>query len=165
MGNEDVSAPLAELEGLRERCLSPDGGCDVLRAVSVCALHGLVMPPWLADAFVARRARVADAFVGSWDEAFGRPWPKGTKLALVRQKRLLRSRVHAAVWKAVDEDRSRPIKRILFDEIGEQPGICKSGATTERLYYEALAQGAVNVADWRAALGSGDEVLTGSRPS
>lgn len=126
----------------RSACLAADGGCEVLRCMALCMANGLSAPGWLADAFVGRHARVVDAEVGTWDEAFGAPWPPRTRLAEVRKRRRLRRAVHAAVFERVQNEPELSFTRLaLFDPVGEQHGINVCGRVAEDLYYEALADG------------------------
>lgn len=145
----------SEVERLQVECLAVGGGCATLRALHLCLLHGLSAPTWLAQEFSLRFLRVTDAHVGSWDEAFGRPWPKHTRLHVVRERRQLLRLVHSAVWEMACTPGPRghwaPINRIMFDQIGERPNIAASGSKVERMYYEALRQGFPNVAELRAA--------------
>src|SRR4051812_8189648 len=55
----------------RTDCLAADGGCEALRCVVLCLANSLMPPQWLRDALVARHARVTEANVLTWDEAFG----------------------------------------------------------------------------------------------
>lgn len=128
----------------RERCLAPDGGCAVLECLQRCLAHGLMPPHWLAQAYLERHARVAEALVGSWDQAFGPPWPARTRLATVRRHRALKKAIHAAVCHRLAEDPRQPVNRDLFEQIGEMRGIDCSGSQAEKLYLEALAEGAPN---------------------
>lgn len=147
---DGTPSPLVQYEAaqgvLRSRtaCLAADGGCAVLASLKVCLLHGLQPPRWLSDAFVQRHAQVTDAEVGSWDEAFGAPWPPRTRLDVVRRQRRQRQVVHAAVWNALMADPTLSIGRILFDKLSETLDRGMSGATAERRYYEALDEGAPN---------------------
>src|SRR5206468_1233656 len=68
----------------RDTCLTPAGGCAVLRCVNLCLVNGLTAPRWLADAFAHRHSQVTDAHVLTWDEAFGGYWPARTQLRTIR---------------------------------------------------------------------------------
>lgn len=142
---------LQMLEALRADCESPVGGCKVMEAVGLCASHGLQMPEWLSASFIRMRSRVVEGHVASWDEAIGRVWPARTRIAAARRRLVLRKRVHAAVWELVARDPTRGIGRILFEEVGERVDINTSGSMAERLYYEAVSAGCLNVAQWRRA--------------
>jgi hypothetical protein len=45
-----------------------------------CATFGWKLPQWAADAFISGANKVRSAQVGSWDEAFGRPYPPANTL-------------------------------------------------------------------------------------
>ena len=47
--------------------------------------------------FEEGRRRVADMELGSWDEAFGRPWPKGRHLSQLRRRKRLKAMIHNEV--------------------------------------------------------------------
>jgi hypothetical protein len=133
----------------RDECLAAEGGGAVLRCLQRCLLHALLPPRWLSDAFAQRHARVTEAEVGSWDEAFGAPWPPGTRLATVRKHKRLKQAIHAEAWTRVLA--GAPVTRDLFEQIGEQRGICVSGSLAEKLYHEALQEGMPNPVAVRAA--------------
>jgi len=143
-----------EIERLRAACCSPAGGGAVLDAMRLIALS---LPPdlhWLRDEYLRRYGRVKGAYVGSWDhdEAFGRPWPRHTRLATERRRLRLKSIVHASVWRLVRENPNISITRALFDQVGEAREVGLAGAAVEALYYSALKNdGMLNIAQWRAA--------------
>ena len=68
-------------------------GFAVMRAVAECARCDLPLPDWLAVAFLTRFRAVAHLRVGSWDEAFGVPFPGGKQLAARRRRCEARLRV------------------------------------------------------------------------
>jgi hypothetical protein len=117
-----------------------------LKAVAQCALNGLVMPKWLATAYLERYFAVKQCKVGSWDseEAFGRPYPKGANLASRREKRIKRIKVVSAVNEAIRCDLDRPIDNLFWEEIGRLVGgenkpVGKTNA--QELHSEAVRQG------------------------
>lgn len=130
----------------RESCLAVAGGCDVLRCLALCAANRLILPGWLADAFTQRHSRVTGAELGTWDAAFGSPWPKGARLDEMRRSKKLQQLVHTAVWALALQEPATPINRALFDRVGSANGIHLSGSSVERIYYQAIGGGAVNVA-------------------
>jgi hypothetical protein len=146
----DQPDPLAQYqvaqEVLRSRqdCLEEDGGGAVLDAVARCMSSGLTAPKWLAEAFLQRHALVRAAEVGTWDDAFGGAWPKGTRLEVERQSIRLRRVVHAAVLRHLSADPTCPVNRKLFAAIGASDGVHASGSKVERLYYQALDAGMPN---------------------
>ena len=64
-------------------------GFDVLEAVAECARCGLVMPDWLAVAFLKRYRAVSQFRAKSWDDplSFGSPYPKGTNIGAKKKAR------------------------------------------------------------------------------
>lgn len=147
------AASAAELEQLRAPCIGESGGGKVLEAMRLIAL---LLPPdlhWLRDEYLRRHGRVKAAHVGSWDhaDAFGRPWPSRTRLATERRRLRLKSVVHASVWRLVRDSPQISITRSLFDQVGESRDVGLSGAAVEKLYYAAVHDGMLNVAQWRVA--------------
>jgi hypothetical protein len=129
-----------QLTAYREEILG-GGGSEVLKAVAQCALNGLVMPKWLATAYLERYSAVKQCKVGSWDseEAFGQPYPKGAQLASRRNKRIKRRAVVSAVTEALRRNPDRSINNDFWEEIGELIGECKTNA--HDLYAEAVQAG------------------------
>lgn len=113
-------------------------GFDVLQAVADCALHGLVMPDWLARAYLKRYRAVQRLHVASWDEAFGSPYKKGAQIAAMRRRRNNR----LAIWKAVTDFRNAHPGEPLdpyWESLGRQVGEGRTNA--QKLYSEALRLG------------------------
>lgn len=75
-----------EVTQLREE-VELGNGFAVLDAISRCARHGLVMPDWLARQYLTRYHGVLNCRVGSWDQAFGAPFPVRVRLATWRLRR------------------------------------------------------------------------------
>ena len=108
---------------LRHEIEAGDGGA-ILDAVSVCAAHGLVIPGWIAFAFVERHQRVVTGECRSWSDAqaFGDALPKGGNVAG------LYARVQTAPWayevatRLLSENPNRPIDRALFEDVGTEIG-------------------------------------------
>jgi hypothetical protein len=126
-------AALHRLDDLEAAYRAGDEGA-LLAAVRDCACHQLVMPDWLVRAFVGRYDKVLTCRVGSWDDAFGRPFPKGRSLAAARKRRAKRFAVVLAVRRL--HQQGRAIDEGLFAEAGQALAI--SGATARDLYYETL---------------------------
>ena len=127
-----------EVEALRPSIERGDGFA-VLDAVSRCALHGLVIPDWLAREYLRRYRAVQHCRVRSWDEAFGRPYPPGTNIAARRRAQKNRIAASLAFHDILISDPARTVDKGLFEEIGKRIG---EGATrAEDLYREALQLG------------------------
>lgn len=140
-----------ELERCRPACLGADSNGESMLCLLLCLKHAHPIPGWLSRDLIRRGEKVTGAHVLSWDEAFGRLWPKRTRLAIVRKNRLLTARIHAGVWAMVSADLSLSINRDLFDRVGELRHVSLSGSAAEHLYYEALGAGNLNIATWRDA--------------
>lgn len=105
----------------------------LLAAIRRCANHDIPMPAWVGKAFIERYDKVLSCRIGSWDEAFGRPYPKGKHLASMRKKRRLRFAVHAFV--RAEHEKGAAIAEALFEEAGQKFNVGKTLAS--ELYYEA----------------------------
>ena len=110
-------------------------GFAILAAIRECARVELVMPPWLASEFINRYDKVLNLHAISWDEAFDKPYPKGTNIIARKKSRDLRFAVLNAVNEAKRSDPNTPISAELFSRVGKPLGLGKSKA--EELYYEA----------------------------
>jgi len=115
--------------------------------ISTSLVYGRLPPLWAICAFGECLDRVFEAEVGSWDEAFGRPYPKGTHLATLHQKLKLEflspifKRISQILeWRPGDEPIANwlteraSIGPELFEAVGKEfvigPRKCKD------LYYE-----------------------------
>lgn len=96
-------------------------GFAVLEAVAACARRELVMPEWLSKEFRRRFNAVCFHRTASWDDeqAFGRPYPKGTHLRRLRNEDLW-PELCTIVRRLLEEDPSRPIDELLFDDASER---------------------------------------------
>lgn len=122
-----------------------------LDGVAVCAIHDLVMPDWLARAYMQRWNRVRVKAVGSWDEAFGRPYPKGKQLAAMRKAELDMWSITFAVTEFVQRHPYAPLDP-EWERFGAELGV--SDTQAERLHARAVKVGfAISPAELRKAQG------------
>lgn len=131
-----------ELTASKDRIVAGDGdGFGVLQAVAKCAVADLVMPDWLAKAFLKRFRAVQQCKVDSWDakESFGRPYPKGTQISALHRKQNNRVRVILAVSDAVNRNPEQVIDVAFWEEIGQLVGEGKTNA--QKLHAEAVRLG------------------------
>jgi hypothetical protein len=111
------------------------------------------MPAWLSLAYLARYDKVLNCRVGSWDEAFGRPYRKGAQMVALRNRRMARLRVanivaefvrrfpHESV-EALYSAASATGKDLDTGHIGEYARRLGVGRTAaQELYAEAVALG------------------------
>jgi hypothetical protein len=103
-------------------------------AMRKCANHDLIMPPWVSRGFISGYDSVLTCRVGSWDDAFGRPYPKGKHLVNMQQDRLKRYAIYFRIKEIIEAER-HAIDDGLFERAGSEFGVSKSSAN--RLYYEA----------------------------
>lgn len=119
----------------------------LMAALRECARCGMAMPDWVAAGYIKAHDMVLNYRAKSWDEAFGRPIPKGAHLNALRRRRQLRHRVWGEVFRAMRANPGRPIDKGLFEEIAERLGI---GATyCEELYRQAVAFGSASAIETR----------------
>lgn len=129
---------LHQLDALRQQFDAGDG-MALLAAVRHCANHDLAMPAWVADAFIQCYDRVLTCRAGSWDDVFGRPYPKGANLNAMRKRRTLRFAVWNEVQRILMSEPDTAIDAGLFERAGAaiRPPI---GKTQAEAYYYAAAK-------------------------
>src|SRR5215203_1356970 len=75
------------LDTLRERFEATGESLILFEAIELYLRSRCPVPEWATRAFCKAVQSVQEADVGSWDTAFGRPYPKGTRLSTVRRRR------------------------------------------------------------------------------
>lgn len=109
----------------------------LMRAIFECAMYDLLMPKWVQRGYIDRFRKVNHCQTASWDEAFGRPYPKGFHLDDARNRRQLRSQVYNRIREIQQTEPRTPTDGCLFDRVGTEFGI---GSTlANKLYYEMKA--------------------------
>jgi hypothetical protein len=105
----------------------------ILDAVFDCALAGM-LPEWLCRAFrQAYGAVKIELLHASWDDVFGRPHGKNTKLAAAQRDRAYRWAVYAEIC---DRRGQRP-RKDHFAEVAAKYGI---GEAVARKYYRKASR-------------------------
>jgi len=107
----------------------------LLFGIYLCASHNIPLPPWLADAFVQTFRNAKALKYQSWDEAFGRPRPKGAKKARGFYKEL-----EAPVWLKARElhAKDQPFDDEMFHKVSAELKIQgATAATAKRVYYSS----------------------------
>jgi hypothetical protein len=125
---------LHDLDRLEARFEAGDGFA-LLHAIRKCANHDLVMPHWVAQNYINRFDRVLHCKLASWDEAFGRPHPKGKHISDMRQRTELRLAVYLRIREIRQADKSIAIDNNLFASVAADLGIKRS--LCSELYYQA----------------------------
>lgn len=124
-----------ELEKERHRFEAGDKNA-LLGAIRICATSELPLPHWVASEFIRGYDAVLNCRAGSWDDAFGRPFPKGTHLAALRKRR--RGRIQVMLEVRAAKARGESVNFKLFEQIGSKLGFGKTLA--QELYAEARRQ-------------------------
>lgn len=126
-----------QLKGRRSE-IEEGSGLDVLGAVALCALHGLVLPDWIAKPFLERFRAVEQMQVGSWDaaEAFGPPH-RGRHVEQLRLRSDQKQQVLHLVAMFVRANPTVPVSS-QWDDIADSIGIRRQKA--EELHAEGIRE-------------------------
>lgn len=130
------------VNAMRPAVESGDGGA-VLEAVAKCAAHGLVLPGWLAAAFVRRVESVHTGDVASWDDptAFGRAIPEGMNRNGVYARQQVAPQAYRAALDLLRLDPERPIDKGFYEDVGRAIGRSATSADDMIRTYVAEGQG------------------------
>jgi len=115
----------------------------ILDVFYICSLHDLAIPKWCSDGLVEAVRKVHHYSAASWDDAFGRPYPKGTHLAAKRQKWEKAPEVYYRIQEIRKHDPSIPIDGYLFETVGKELGI--GGKTLTEEYYYLMKNSIYNI--------------------
>jgi hypothetical protein len=97
------------------------------------------MPPkWAMDYYRANYVKIMDFQAKSLDEAFGKPFPKGTNINAKRKYQQLRIAVLETVMRIKGREPDLPFGDILFEEVGNIHGISKTVAS--EIYYKFMKE-------------------------
>lgn len=102
-------------------------------AIRLCANHDQALPEWVARGFIEGYDQILNCRKGSWDEAFGRPFPKNSKLHALRKRRV--NAIKAANLVRAAQDRGESVADELFEKIGKK--LAMSGSAVSKLYYSS----------------------------
>jgi hypothetical protein len=106
----------------------------LMEALLKCSLLKLPMPDWVAEAYQDAYKKVTTYEVKSWDDAFGKPHPKGTDLKASRKKLQIGGKIFETSRKMIDSGAKIDLE--LFEIVGKQFGMSCSYARDA--YYEHL---------------------------
>ncbi len=112
---------------LKDKLDAGDSGA-ALDAVALCATHGLVIPSWLAVAFVSSYQAVIYGDARDWNDknAFDSAFPKGANKSGVRAKKQMAPWAYECAKRLLAEDPSRAIDAGLYEDVGSQIGASQS---------------------------------------
>src|SRR5262245_653541 len=123
---------------------------ELLYWLGWCVINNRQIPSWIRQALQEALHAASSYRIRSWDEVFGPPVPKGTKLKVARRK-------HEIAWPLFERVRDlvkagRPIDDTLFEEVGREFGIGKTVAS--ELYYEVGRELLEQLAEQESAQGT-----------
>lgn len=121
---------------LRDLIEKEGDGIALLMAISIVARHGLVMPPWLAAAYLNRWNKFYRYECASLDEAFDHKAPtERERLATYKKQRLLPAVSHHLVAE-INANPTQAIDDALFEKVAT---LLRIGIGPCRdLYYEGV---------------------------
>src|SRR6266849_4132476 len=135
ISEEDTDKYLAEVLEILKKRLEGGDKWALLYAIRQCLLLKRPLPEWLRLAFLSAYDSATGYEIKSWDDAFGRPHPKGSHLK--KEKRNLELR--QVIIQRVEALRSEmSVDKGLFEKIGKELGI--SGTTVSEIYYDERSQ-------------------------
>lgn len=116
---------------------------SLMMCLKICAEYCIPLPDWAAAAYINAFESVRSLNCKSWDDAFGKPFPKYTNIASVRKK----ARLSSIIWSKVRiaKEAGRSVSAELFEEIGQPHGIGKTLAEEYYYYFEDWIKNNSNV--------------------
>lgn len=139
---EKMKALIPYLESLEQAFAEGDKG-QLVHAINCCAIAHTALPDWAAKAFHAAYCDVMTGRKSSWDTVFGRPFPKGTRVATRSRNAAMQGRVYLLVSQL--HKQGMPIDAGLFERVAEdlQPFAKEIGygnkppkkSTIEKMFY------------------------------
>jgi hypothetical protein len=135
ISEEDTDKYLAEVLEILKKRLEGGDKWALLYAIRQCLLLKRPLPEWLRLAFLSAYDSATGYEIKSWDDAFGRPHPKGSHLKKEKRNFELRQ----VIIQRVEALRSEmSVDKGLFEKIGKELGI--SGTTVSDIYYDERSQ-------------------------
>jgi hypothetical protein len=120
--------------GVLERRYAAGDRFALMHAIRVCANYDLAMPLWVALAYIEGFDRVLHYRADSWDDAFGRPFPKGGHLARARLRHMRGPQVYVRIMEILKSEKGATIDDGLFERVGKELGVSKT--LCSKLYYQ-----------------------------
>lgn len=116
---------LSNIQRCHERYLTGDKGA-VLDAIAACALDDLVLPDWLAQAFLSAHRKVVHYQSKDWNGVFGPAHKKGTNLNAKRKRRELAPALLNRAIELAQHNPSTAIDNDFYEQLGKEFNIGKS---------------------------------------
>jgi hypothetical protein len=108
----------------------------VLRAVYLCATYNMPMPDWTRHAFLVAYNAILNVEAKSWDDVFGRAFPKKVNWSYLKNHVELKNEVWREMCLARIEGKS--VVEETFSDVGKKLG--KSAGKVRELFYEAKGE-------------------------
>lgn len=102
-----IAIAFVDLDEERQRYEANDY-MALLAAIRICAARKLPIPDWAAQAFIRRYDHVLNCRTGSWDEAFGQPYP-GKHVPDLRKRRELKYAIPQRIKELRSQDDPPPM--------------------------------------------------------
>ena len=106
----------------------------ILAAVYQCAMNDLPMPRWCVFQYLKSYRDVYFKAVRSWDDSFGRPWPKGAHANDIRKWKADALKVKKRIEEIVKKE-DAPIDPYLFERVAKELETGGKTKTSELYYY------------------------------
>ena len=106
----------------------------ILEAFYLCSLRSLPIPKWCSLAYLEAYRKVRHYKARSWDDVFGRPHPKNTKIEAKADERKKSVAVYNRILEMLQKEPETAIDDGLFEKVGKEFGLCKTLAN--RYYYK-----------------------------
>ncbi len=128
---EDWDEHCAKTERRSQRAIERGDKDELLRFINWCFINHLAVPSWAQKKF--SEAMWKSYNIRTWEEVFGRPVKKGTRLDKNRKRRSeIAQHVVNSVMDRIHQ-KGEPISPLLFEAVGEEHGC---GATlASEIYY------------------------------
>ena len=126
-----INPPL--LDDGEKRFATGDRG-SLLVAIWYCAKKRQPLPEWASKVFITAYESGVGGEVKSWDDVFGKPYPKGSNLNAIKKRLEKRGALTNRIRQMKNKDPSIAIDVALFEKVGSEFGVGKTLAN--EYYYE-----------------------------
>lgn len=121
------------LDDCEKRFATGDLG-SLLIAIWCCAKDKQPLPEWASKAFITAYESGVAGEAKSWDDVFGKPYPKGSNLNAIKKRMEKRGALANRIRQLKIDDPSIAIDETLFERVGAEFGVGKTLAS--EFYYE-----------------------------
>lgn len=107
----------------------------LMQAIHVCGIDRIPLPDWVASAYSRCFESVRMARAKSWDDVFGKPFPKGSNLIAIHKRRKHQWDLVNRIRLIRESEPGTALDAALFERVGKEFGLGRSLA--QDYYYEA----------------------------